>query len=291
MGSSKQSTMTYSNQWITMEFGTTATICTLDFSQFQELSRDQAIRHTVDRITSDYKTLHVCLSGGIDSEFAATCLYNHGVDFVPIILDLEFNGAEVWYAFKWCRDHNIEPWVIPVTPQYAVEVLSHRLPAWPGASLQSLLEYIPAVHVQEVGGSLITGGAEPFDRLHCLEDRLNRPASTQLQISTLDHGLRHYHGHDHPGGFVDSTPELWISLVRDLDYTKPVQLALSEYYGVMPRPKIPGAVSYHLVPGWLSKSQQLRQQYPTFKFPLGKHDSVLEQARSNSVMQVTGIED
>jgi hypothetical protein len=279
----------YSNQWFSIDFGTTATTCTLDFSQFRELSRDQAIRYTVDRITADYKNLHVCLSGGIDSEFAAECLYRHGVSFVPIILDLKFNGAEVWYAFKWCRDHKIEPWVIQITPQYAVDVLSHRLPAWPGATLQSILEYIPAVHVQEAKGSLITGGAEPFDRLHSLEDRLNQQTNTQLCLSTLDHGLRHYQGHNHPGGFVDFTPELWISMVRDLDYTKPVQLAMSEYYGVVPRPKIAGNNSYHLIPGWQSKMQQLRQQYPMFQFLLGEQNSILEQARSNSVIQVAGI--
>ena len=274
-----------------MEFGTTATTCTLDFSQFQELSRDQAIRHTVDRITADYKNLHVCLSGGIDSEFAAECLYRHGVDFVPIILDLRVNGAEVWHAFKWCRDHNIEPWVIPVTPRYVTEVLSHRLYAWPGASLQSMLEYIPAVHVQACGGSLITGGAEPFDRRYSLGDRLDQPTSTQLQIDTLDHGLRHYQGHDHPGGFVDSTPELWFSMVRDLDYAKPVQLAMCEYYGVMPRPKIAADNSYDLAPGWRSITQQLRQQYPIFQFPLGEQAHVMELARTNSVIQITGIKE
>jgi hypothetical protein len=271
-----------------MEFGADATTCTLDFSQFQELSRDQAIRHTVDRITADYKNLHVCLGGGIDSEFAAECLYRHGVDFVPIILDLRVNGAEVWYAFRWCREHNIEPWVIPIDPQYVIEILSHRLPAWPGASLQSMLEYIPAVHVQGCGGSLITGGAEPFDRKYSLRDRLDQPTNTDLCIDTLDHGLRHYQGHDHPGGFVDSTPELWISLIRDLDYAKPVQLAMCEYYGVTPRPKIAAENSYDLAPGWRSKVEQTRYHYPWVEFPLGHKDTVLESARTNSVVQITG---
>jgi hypothetical protein len=279
----------HSNRWLNLDFSNPVPVCTLDFSRFQEKSREQAIDSTVEQIVTGYQNLHVCLSGGIDSEFAATCLYNHDVSFVPIILDLKFNGAEVWHAFKWCRDRNIEPWVIQVKPQYVVEVLSHRLPAWPGSTLQSILEYIPAVHVQELGGSLITGGAEPFDRLHSLEDRLDKLTNTELNIGTLDHGLRHYQGHEHPGGFIDFSPELWISLIRDLDYTKPVQLAMSEYYGVTPRPKIAGTNSYHLIPGWQSKMQQLRQQHPLFYFPLGNRAHMLEMARTNSVVQVTGV--
>lgn len=55
------------------------------------------------------KQIFVCMSGGLDSEFAAMCYKEARVPFKAFIFN--YNGKnklDTDYAFKWCRENNID---------------------------------------------------------------------------------------------------------------------------------------------------------------------------------------
>ena len=66
------------NDWITNNDN----ICDLDFSHLKTLFKKEAIAYNIQKITERFDNLFVCLSGGIDSEFAAKCLLENDLQLV-----------------------------------------------------------------------------------------------------------------------------------------------------------------------------------------------------------------
>jgi adenylyl- and sulfurtransferase ThiI len=64
------------------------------------------------------------LSGGLDSEFAANCLFDRGVNFTPIIMDIHSNRIENWYAHYWCYEKRIKPLIITMNEKDVIKTFS-----------------------------------------------------------------------------------------------------------------------------------------------------------------------
>ena len=223
-------------KWIQMNISDVSANLTLNFTNFQTLNKQDAIDYTVDQLVKNYDNLYVCLSGGIDSEFAAQCLLSRGVKFTPLIVDIENHGIESWYAHYWCYKNKITPKVIKLSWNFVEKTFPSITKKMPGSAFINALDYFCWLEVSKNNGKLITGSAEPFDRTHGVDDDLSLAStSNNLDINSFDFNLN-YLG-DNPGGFICYTPELFYNIIKDLDYNKPVQLAMSEYYEVAPRPK------------------------------------------------------
>ena len=71
-------------------------------SPVSTMSFNDAADYTANLIAHKYDNLHLCFSGGLDSEYVATVLCRNEIPFTPVIL-LTPNNAEIWYAFKFCK--------------------------------------------------------------------------------------------------------------------------------------------------------------------------------------------
>lgn len=205
----------------------------------KNLKLDDAADYTAKLISEKYDNVHLMLSGGLDSEYVAKVFVRNNLKFTPIILINQTNLPEVWYAFKFCHEHNIEPLVLDYSQSYQEHTkflkmlydLSLKLKVMPNLGI---LHCFVASVVKNV--PILTGGGEftvmPVDNIFgkrnfenvCLDGN-----SFYIKMNTGDF---------HPGPFFTYTPEIFKAVTSQLDYTKNIQLAKSELYGLIPRSKI-----------------------------------------------------
>ena len=270
------------NNWIDIDSSTDTMQCSMDFSTLQILSKTEAIDYNVEQIIKKYDNLYVCLSGGLDSEFAAKSLLERGVSFTPVIVDFGLNSSEVWWAYYWCYKNKIKPKIIDLSVNYMVNVLPALFKKYHG-SVVSMIDYIIEFELRSVCGHMILGGGEPFMRLHADKDKVTGGTGDNFSFCSYDFNLDITYPNKHPSGFVCYTPELYFSLIRDFDYTKPAQIALSEYYGVSPRPKI--SHDYHK--NQLMHNLLATLQKPIYMFSLGNRYEFLIKSRNKQKINLT----
>lgn len=271
------------NNWVELKLNEKAAFCSLDFSNFNPLSKKAAIEYNVEQITKKYDNLYVSLSGGIDSEFVAQSLHKHGVKFKPVIVDFELNAAEVWYAYRWCYENKISPEIIKLS----YDVLLNKMPAFAAhfnTSYIQSMDFFIEKYVSDRNGQVLTGTAEPFKRIPIIVDKLTENLSTQLDINLYDYTIDLQFGDKHPSSFMTYTPEFFYSFIRDVDYNKPVQLAMSEYYGVNPRPKFDQAFNTSLNTFISSLSRNVNSLNKLYNFYIGQKDDVLNRALNKEVI-------
>ena len=275
------------NNWIKINYATTPPTLTMDLSNVQRMTKREAVDYTVGDISNRYDNLYVCLSGGIDSEFVANCLIQRGIKFTPIIVDYEFNRLEIWYAYYWCYRNNITPKVINISKKYVYEVFPSLVKKNVGSTFLSVVDLVARHSILDDCPKLITGDAQPFARILGHEDNLLDSCSSSLDINSYDFNLDKY---GHPTGFISYTPELFSSIIRELDYSKPIQLAMCEYYEVMPRPKYspsPSMISDQLLTDILKET---KRKYPSYQFVIGDRNSFLKDCEEHKVIMIDGIE-
>lgn len=263
------------NNWIDIDVR--AKSCILDFSNFTPMSKEDAIDHTVESITSKYDNLYVALSGGIDSEFIAKTLHERGIKFIPVILDFTLNSAEIWYAYYWCYKNNITPHTIKIPINEVSEKFS-AIATKTNEPFICAVDFIIEEYVSSNNGHLLCGGSEPFDRDLVFSDRMIRTTSDDLDMCSYEFALDTAFPNKHPNGFLVHTPELLFSIVRDLDYSKPVQIAMSEYYGVAPRPKLPYIFNVGLDQKMLNNAIQINSTIQADSIIIGDKNYFLEKA-------------
>lgn len=223
------------NDWITFDYKNKYFCMNPIDLKFR--NKQSSIEHTIEQMVGKYENLYVSLSGGLDSEFVAKCLYEHGVKFTPIIVDYKSNANEIWYAHRWCYEYKIKPIIIKLTRDDIITNFAKISEKYNTAFICAI-DFIVETYVSKLHGRLITSAAEPFDRINSLHDDLTAKTSYMLDFRTYDLMLDYYMPHKHSYNFLIYTPDLLYNIVKNLDYEKPVQLAMSEYYGILPRPKI-----------------------------------------------------
>ena len=78
-----------------------------------DLNFETASDTTAILIANRYDNLHLCLSGGMDSEYVASVLIRNHIEFTPVIvLTNGITVLESWWAFDFCKKNNIEPLVL-----------------------------------------------------------------------------------------------------------------------------------------------------------------------------------
>ena len=56
--------------------------------------------------------IHLCYSGGLDSEYVLAVFRTLGMPITPVIMRTQYNHHETQYAFKYCDENSIKPVVI-----------------------------------------------------------------------------------------------------------------------------------------------------------------------------------
>lgn len=104
--------------------------------------------------------IHVCYSGGLDSEYVLAVFRTLGMNITPVIMRTQYNHHETEYAFKYCETHNITPVVIDLDYDKFVES---------GDFLKIASDYKIAAFqmpsnlwlATQVDGTVITGDSDP----------------------------------------------------------------------------------------------------------------------------------
>ncbi len=269
------------NNWINIDWSTKLPTCTMNFSNLTVMSKQDAIDHTVNKLIENYSNLYVCLSGGIDSEFVANCLLERNVPFTPVIVDYNYNGAEVWYAYYWCYRNKITPKVFKLTPDIMVNLLPREVAKFPGSSFMSVFEFL-ILSLLEPEATTITGDAQPFSRISASKDKLMENISIELDFNSFD-----FNQHDHSVQFISFTPELFINLASSMDYSKPAQIAIAEYYNVSPRPKCTLMQTIFLNQTIKDKFFETQKKHIHYNFYMGNKTQLLSHAFNKEKITLT----
>jgi hypothetical protein len=227
------------DNWLNLDFANVAkSTFDIDFSiksPIQNLSFQQAADYTANLIKEKYKDLHLCLSGGLDSEFVAKVLLRNNISFKPVILMTPLNTAEVWYAFKLCNTYKLDPIVLDYRNLFVYDKLlkqiyntSIKINSAPNVSL------IPNVIAKIIKGADILLGSGESCKI-CKD--YNEPLGEIFEFEKHDFHLDLEFPNRHPGSFFTYTPEIFLTFVKEIDITKNSQEAKAELYGVLTRSK------------------------------------------------------
>ena len=225
-----------------VKFDIKAPVLNLDFNS--------AADYTAKLIADKYTNLHLCLSGGLDSEFVAVVLLRNQIPFVPVILSTR-NNHESWYAFKFCDEHKLTPVVFDFTSsirtadtKFVIEDLVIQI-IENATTLkipidESLIPNIIVKLLLDPTANVLTGYGEPLR----MSDHFDDPMGDVFEIWDRDCYLNLEYGDQHPGAFFTFTPEIVRAMITDIDINKNSQIAKSTLYGLQSRSKTFSAFYY-----------------------------------------------
>lgn len=127
-----------------------------DLSNHTPILFAEASQIVVNKIVAKYDNIYIPLSGGMDSEYVFKCFLGH--KFTPIIVDTPTNKKESAYAFRLCKETNIEPVIIEKSEKELIqtyyETIYKRLR---GNGYNSTATYIAAKYANEHNGVAVIG--------------------------------------------------------------------------------------------------------------------------------------
>ena len=260
------------DNWIKIENGS----CSFDFSDLKIWKKEECIDYAVEKMVEKSENLYLALSGGLDSEFAANCLFDRGVKFTPVIMDIHTNRIENWYAYRWCHEKKVKPHVVTMTEKEVTKFFpkiaeERNIPFY--CSIPIILSKI----VSQKNGNLILGGEEIIDRDYFLSGEFTKMSE---KINFCEYAFCvEQENSKHIGGFLSYTPELFLNCLEEIDYNKPGQITLAEYYGVLPRPKINANINLSLLPGLKHLKNILDKDKIVNVYEMESKDSFIDQAK------------
>ena len=207
---------------------------------------DQACDQTAQEIYSEHKNLYIALSGGCDSENVANAFYRNKIPFTPVILiydnvkDQE-QVKESAYAIKWCKQHNVEPWI--VYSKDFVGSLEEKLsfldirPRLPFGLITTLML---SKLMQDKQGLLVTGYQLEYypdhEQMTYLEPQLGNYVGFVMEET--DRYLETMCPDQHPWGFYYWSPDILAAFVNEWDTSMTMQENKANIYKVNYRPKM-----------------------------------------------------
>jgi hypothetical protein len=213
---------------------------------------EQAAKNVAVDIASAHTNIYVAMSGGIDSEFVARTFLELGIPFTPIIFKVEdLNELDIWWAFKWCREKNIEPVVVEVTGDEWVERLitisrNHcgRFGAGNG-TMSFLYDY-----AREHNGKLVTGAGFPeyypdenisYMQTRYVDSKMNNKEGYLIHEPDIVQTIMYP---EMPFNFLSWTPEIVLSYVAARDLSKNNEENKEMLTRCYPRPKNMGIPAF-----------------------------------------------
>lgn len=209
-----------------------------------------------------YKNIYVAMSGGIDSEWVATCFHRQGIPFTPIIYEAEdLQTTDTFWAIQWCERNNLTPIIYKDTVQEfgkrIVTIASRFCTRQAGgpAILSPLTKF-----VEQRGGYLVTGAAFPeywpdpnlgylkykVQDVKLFDSQGNAIVDNGWIVHENDiiHAIHSCKGH--PFNFLSWNSEILLSYIHARDNTKNSASNKSNIFNCLPRPKQNGLPLYFL---------------------------------------------
>jgi hypothetical protein len=210
-------------------------------------------------IAENYDNIHLCLSGGLDSEYVAKVLLRNKIPFTPVVILIN-NRSQIEYAYAWyfCRQHNLSPKVLDYRDRpddYYKQIFgeAYHLHVEQNVSLVTNM-----IANQLPTASIITGFGEPCP-VNYNED-LDQPLGDDLEFEQHDWYLD-ISKPNNPGAFFTYTPSVLYSFINSIDNTLPAQLAKSQLYDLPFRPKMYWNLRASTPPELLPLAQHLEKMY------------------------------
>lgn len=230
------------NQWLTINHSTGLSsnlVNELDIAfalngVVKTMRFDDAADYTADLISKNYNNLHLSLSGGLDSEFVGKVLVRNQINFTPVILETPYNVAEIWYAYKFCDDNKLSPVVLNYVTDYD-ELIKEMIKITVELNMPMNASSLPIVVANKLSQARVVNGyGEPYYNSTSYKEAMGEI----LDLHDNNFWTEMHFGDKHPGAFFTYTPNLFQACVREIDSSKNSQVAKSELYGIIPRPKL-----------------------------------------------------
>jgi hypothetical protein len=104
--------------------------------------------------------LHLCYSGGLDSEYVLSLFIELGMNIQPVIMRTQYNHPETQYAFKLCDIKNIKPIIIDLDYDNFIE--SGKFLEIATNTKCAAYQYIANMWLtSQIDGTIITGDSDP----------------------------------------------------------------------------------------------------------------------------------
>ena len=275
------------NNWIKTNFELGSNIKELpfeiEFSIPKKLNTDfaQASDHTACVIASNYNNLHLCLSGGMDSEYVATVFMRNKIAFRPVILKTKDNLGEAWYAEHFCYQNQLDPVILDYTDKNN-QLLRKMFEYSNQASINPTVSFFPHVIASHIGtGSLITGYGEPF----CNSNNYTVVTDDQLEIEEHDFYLDVSFGNRHPGGFLSYTPDMFFSLIANMPSGVNIQVAKERLYQIPGRSKIISRITF---PAFIPDNKRVFKD-PELRCVRTTRSNILSRIKTESIIKLSCI--
>lgn len=197
---------------------------------------------TAKLIADQFENLHLCLSGGMDSEYVAMVFMRNKISFTPVILKTKDNLGEAWYAEHFCYRNQLDPVILDYTDKNN-QLLRKIFEYSTQASINPTVSFFPHViadYIGPQGGSLVTGYGEPF----CNSNNYSVVTNDCLEIEEHDFYLDVSFGNQHPGGFLSYTPDMFFSLIANMPLGVNIQVAKERLYHIPGRSKIVSPITF-----------------------------------------------
>ena len=222
------------NNWITHNLQNRIGDPALDFKTqfnpipFKQLDFQQAIKYTIDLITSKYDNFYLSYSGGLDSEFILKAFYEAKVPIKPIIVKHSGNDIESQYAFHMCKKLNIEPLIINCSDKLYLEVFRTKISnPINGMGWDVTPGIIAFLSVKDKNHTFLTGE-------HVIDDE---HLITKASLCEWDFYHQFFYPEYNCIGPLLYTPEITYSIIKEFDGGE-VQDFKSRLFNIDYRPKI-----------------------------------------------------
>ena len=177
-----------------------------------------------------YGPLVVAMSGGIDSEFVATTFLNKGIDFKPVIFRAEdLNELDVWWAFEWCKKHNIEPTVITYSlPKFTALITQNAEKYGTRFFSGPLAIDVIAKYAESIGRISVSGSGNNTHYPDAVLSQMRIDGSSKYQYNDAKLRADGYYAHlpelishqmnpQQPFSFFNWNPQIMYSYIKDYD--------------------------------------------------------------------------
>lgn len=217
--------------WIYSNLNERLTNLTLDFevkfnpTKFEIQSFNEA--SNLIAISLKNKNLFLCLSGGLDSEYILKKFYDLNIHIKPIIVVYNGNEIERKYAFRTCKQRNIEPIVLECSDSLYLNIYKNEIVnKLNGQGINSVSTLLCSKWIKNKNAILLTGN----DLLYEGEANKSVMLESDFYTDILYPELKIIN-------FFFHTPEIAYSIFKKMDNID-VQEFKSKLYNLNWRPKI-----------------------------------------------------
>lgn len=228
----------------------------------KSLAVDGKVFHKeADRVAQEIydtnKNVYVAFSGGIDSEYVTETFRRNGIPVTPIIFTAEdLNELDVWWAFRYCKENNIEPVVINQSiDDFTKDIISlgqqFGLRPAPGPYVINLA----TKYAKERGGVVVSGSGlhSPwpdvlFDQMkptrfgYSFDDKTIQKEGYYFNLPEI---ITHQLCDDQPFSFFNWDPQIMYTYMMEYDTSHDSAWNKAKLMGRDPRPKNVGYPDYY----------------------------------------------